>query len=71
MNAVAPGVIGKPNQVKTSPAHQLEASIKLRPMRRIGTVDECVGAYLFLASQEMAGFITGQIIEVSGGLQMP
>jgi 3-oxoacyl-[acyl-carrier protein] reductase len=40
-------------------------------MRRIGTVDECVGAYLFLASQEMAGFITGQVVEVNGGLQMP
>ena len=71
VNAIAPGVIGKPNQAKTQPAHQLEASIKLTPMRRIGTVDECVGAYLFLASSEMAGFITGQIIEVNGGLQMP
>jgi 3-oxoacyl-[acyl-carrier protein] reductase len=71
VNAIAPGVIGKPNQAKTQPAHQLEASIKLTPMRRIGTVEECVGAYLFLASSEMAGFITGQIIEVNGGLQMP
>jgi 3-oxoacyl-[acyl-carrier protein] reductase len=40
-------------------------------MRRIGTVQECVGAYLFLASEEMAAFITGQILEVNGGLQMP
>jgi 3-oxoacyl-[acyl-carrier protein] reductase len=71
VNAIAPGVIGKPNQSKTQPAHQLEASIKLTPMRRIGTIEECVGAYLFLASSEMAGFITGQIIEVNGGLQMP
>lgn len=71
VNAVAPGVIGKPDKLKTTPAHQLEASIKLTPMRRIGTVEECVGTYLFLASNEMAGFITGQIIEVNGGLQMP
>lgn len=71
VNAVAPGVIGKPDKLKTTPAHQLEASIRLTPMRRIGTVDECVGTYLFLASQEMAGFITGQIVEVNGGLQMP
>ena len=71
VNAVAPGVIGKPDKLKTTPAHQLEASIRLTPMRRIGTVDECVGAYLFLASQEMAGFITGQVVEVNGGLQMP
>lgn len=71
VNAVAPGVIGKPDKLKTTPAHQLEASIKLTPMRRIGAVEECVGAYLFLASNEMAGFITGQVVEVNGGLQMP
>jgi len=71
VNAIAPGVIGKPDKAKTTPSHQLEASIKLTPMRRIGTVEECVGAYLFLASSEMAGFITGQVIEVNGGLHMP
>jgi 3-oxoacyl-[acyl-carrier protein] reductase len=71
VNAVAPGVIGKPDRLKTMPAHQLEGAIRLTPMRRIGTVEECVGAYLFLASSEMAGFITGQVIEVNGGLQMP
>ena len=64
-------VNGKPDKSKTTPNHQLEASIKLTPMRRIGTVEECVGAYLFLASPEMAGFITGQVIEVNGGLHMP
>jgi 3-oxoacyl-[acyl-carrier protein] reductase len=71
VNAMAPGVIGKPDKASTTPAHQLEASIRLTPMRRIGTVEECVGAYLFLASGEMSGFITGQVVEVNGGLQMP
>ena len=71
VNAVAPGVIGKPTTNITQPSHQLEASIRLTPMRRIGTVEECVGTYLFLASTEMSGFITGQVIEVNGGLQMP
>jgi len=68
VNAVAPGVIGK---VEAMPTFQKEASIKLTPLRRIGSVEECVGAYLFLASNEMAGFITGQVVEVNGGLQMP
>lgn len=71
VNAVAPGVIGKPSTAKTQPGHQLEASIRLTPMRRIGTVEECVGTYLFLASAAMSGFITGQVIEVNGGLHMP
>ena len=71
VNAVSPGVIGKPTTNVTQPSHQLEASIRLTPMRRIGTVEECVGTYLYLASNQMSGFITGQVIEVNGGLHMP
>lgn len=71
MNAVAPGVIGKPNKEKSTPTHQLEASLKLTPMRRMGTVEECVGAYLYFASEELSSFVTGQVIEVNGGLLMP
>lgn len=71
VNAVAPGVIDKPNKAATTPAHQLEASLRATPMRRVGTVEECVGAYLYLASNTLSGFVTGQIIEVNGGLLMP
>ena len=41
------------------------------PMGRVGTPDDCVGAYLFLASQRLAGYVTGQVIEVNGGQLMP
>ena len=34
---------------------------------RMGRVDEAVGAYLFLASEE-SSFITGQEIRVDGGM---
>jgi 3-oxoacyl-[acyl-carrier protein] reductase len=71
VNAVAPGVIDKPNKNATTLSHQLEASLRQTPMRRTGTVEECVGAYLYLASQEMSAFVTGQILEVNGGLLMP
>jgi 3-oxoacyl-[acyl-carrier protein] reductase len=71
VNAVAPGVIDKPNKKATTPPHQLEVSLRLTPMRRMGTTEECVGAYLFLASGHLSGFVTGQIIEVNGGLLMP
>jgi 3-oxoacyl-[acyl-carrier protein] reductase len=71
VNAVAPGVIDKPNQSWVTPQHQIEASIKATPMRRTGTLDECVGAYLYLASNDMSSFVTGQIIEVNGGMLMP
>jgi 3-oxoacyl-[acyl-carrier protein] reductase len=71
VNAVAPGVIDKPNKDSSTPPHQIEASLRQTPMRRVGTVEECVGAYLYLASQDMSGFVTGQILEVNGGLLMP
>ncbi len=71
VNAVAPGVIDKPNKQLTTPQHQQETAVRMTPMRRVGTVEECVGAYLFLASPALAGFVTGQVIEVNGGLQMP
>jgi 3-oxoacyl-[acyl-carrier protein] reductase len=39
----------------------------LVPMQRAGTPDDVAGLVSFLAS-ERAGYITGQIIAVSGGL---
>jgi len=30
-----------------------------------------VGAYLFLASEELSGYVVGQIIEANGGQLMP
>ena len=71
VNAVAPGVIDTPiHDGHTSPAlfEQLRESI---PMRRLGRADECAGAILFLASEDLASYVTGQIIEVNGGSVMP
>jgi len=71
VNAVAPGVIGKPNIAATTSQSRQDKAIQMTPMRRVGTVEECVGAYLYLASGNLSGFVTGQVIEVNGGLQMP
>lgn len=71
VNAVAPGVIYTPFQERhTSP--ELLASFKgMIPLGRLGSPEDCVGAYLFLASERMSGFITGQVMEVNGGQLMP
>jgi len=45
----------------------METLIKTIPMGRVGTPEECVGTVLFLASDAMSGYVTGQIIEVNGG----
>ncbi len=66
VNVVAPGYIdtamtgGLPEGVR----QELTASI---PLKRIGTAGEVAAAVAFLASEE-AGYITGTVLNVSGGL---
>jgi 3-oxoacyl-[acyl-carrier protein] reductase len=71
VNAVAPGVIMTPFHERFSTPEMLEAMRKTIPMARLGGPVDCVGAYLFLASSQMSGYITGQTIEVNGGQYMP
>jgi len=71
VNAVAPGVIQTPFQDRFSTPAMLESFRAGIPMGRIGTPDECVGAFLYLASEQLSGYVTGQVIEVNGGQYMP
>ena len=71
VNAVAPGVIETDFHRKNSTPEQLAAAIKGIPLGRLGTSQECVGAFEFLADESMSGYITGQVIEVNGGQLMP
>lgn len=71
VNAVAPGIVATPFHDRYTSPEMLDAQRQSVPMGRVGTPDECVGAYLFLASPLLSGYITGQIIEVNGGQLMP
>jgi 3-oxoacyl-[acyl-carrier protein] reductase len=71
VNAVAPGVIATPFHERYSNADQMEAMRRTIPMGRVGTAEDCVGAYLFLASEALSGYVIGQILEVNGGQLMP
>jgi 3-oxoacyl-[acyl-carrier protein] reductase len=71
VNAVSPGVIMTPFHERYSTAEQLAAMQTTIPMDRLGTPDECAGAFLYLASEALSGYVTGQIIEVNGGQYMP
>jgi 3-oxoacyl-[acyl-carrier protein] reductase len=71
VNAVAPGFVRTSIHDRlTSPA-ALEAARQTIPLRRVAAPQECVGAYLFLADNSLSGYVTGQILEVSGGLSAP
>jgi 3-oxoacyl-[acyl-carrier protein] reductase len=71
VNAVSPGVIVTPFHDKFSTPEQLESMRLTIPMGRLGTVDECVGAFIYFASEKLSGYVTGQILEVNGGQFMP
>ena len=71
VNAVAPGVIDTPFHERYTNADQMRAMLATIPQGRVGTVADCVGAYLFLASPALSGYIVGQVIEVNGGQLMP
>lgn len=71
VNAVSPGVIVTPFHEKFSTPEQLETMRQTIPMGRLGTVDECIGAFLYFASERLSGYVTGQILEVNGGQFMP
>jgi 3-oxoacyl-[acyl-carrier protein] reductase len=71
VNGVAPGVITTPFHDRYSTPEGLEAIRKTIPAARLGTAEDCVGAYLFLASEMLSSYVVGQIIEVNGGQLMP
>jgi 3-oxoacyl-[acyl-carrier protein] reductase len=70
VNVVAPGFIITPFHDSTPQSVKDTAAAQI-PMKRLGTAEDCVGAYIFLASDSMSGYITGQIIDVNGGQLMP
>jgi 3-oxoacyl-[acyl-carrier protein] reductase len=70
VNTVAPGVIATPFHSKTPP-ERLAAMKDATVMRRVGVPEDCVGAFLFLASNELSGYVTGNIVHVNGGMYMP
>jgi 3-oxoacyl-[acyl-carrier protein] reductase len=68
VNAVAPGFIGTDMTGELDEA-QTRKMLERIPLNRMGSVDDVAHAVAFLAS-EQAGYITGETLNVNGGLYM-
>jgi 3-oxoacyl-[acyl-carrier protein] reductase len=67
-NVVAPGLVDT-DMTAAMPEQAREATLARVPLARMASVDEIAAAVAFLASDE-AGYITGAVIPVDGGLGM-
>jgi 3-oxoacyl-[acyl-carrier protein] reductase len=66
VNAIAPGFIA------TEMTHGLDSEelLKFIPLGRYGEAEEVAGLVRFLAADPAAGYITGQVINIDGGMVM-
>ncbi len=67
-NAMAPGFIETDMTEKMGP-DLIEKAVQAVPLKRMGTAEEIAAAVAFLCSSE-AGYITGAVLQVDGGLYM-
>ena len=68
VNAIAPGFISTP-MTDLLTEEQKKAILELIAMKRYGNVEEIAGVASFLAGKD-SSYVTGQVIEISGGLSM-
>jgi len=68
VNAVAPGFIASP-MTDRLPKDVKDGLLARVPLGRMGSGEEVAAAIVFLASEE-AGYITGTVLDVNGGMRM-
>ncbi|MBK1697551.1 SDR family NAD(P)-dependent oxidoreductase [Rhodovibrio salinarum] len=67
VNAVSPGTVDTHFHEVASTPQQLENAKGKIPMGRLGDPEDLTGSFLYLASETLSGYVTGQVIEVNGG----
>ncbi len=69
VNGIAPGVIATPYHERYSPPEVFQKFIATIPLGRAGTAEEIADVIVFLASPA-ARYMTGETVEVNGGMLM-
>jgi 3-oxoacyl-[acyl-carrier protein] reductase len=67
VNAIAPGIIDTPATLETFSEAERAAVVPTIPMKRLGQVEDLLGALQFLCTDASA-YVTGQTIVIDGGI---
>ncbi|MDH3544615.1 MAG: SDR family oxidoreductase [Desulfuromonadales bacterium] len=70
VNAISPGTIDTAFHEQFSSREKLNKTQATIPMQRLGVAQDCTGTALYLASNSLSGYVTGQVIEINGGQLM-
>ncbi|MDX1690027.1 MAG: SDR family oxidoreductase [Acidimicrobiia bacterium] len=70
VNAVAPGWTATPRRVAAGidPGH-VERAVTTMSLKKLGLPEDVAAAVVALASDRVSGHVTGQVIEVAGGME--
>ena len=68
VNTVAPGAIETP-MLRAHTTERQQGMAAATPLKRLGQPEEIAGAVVYLASAD-AGFITGSVMHINGGIRM-
>lgn len=68
VNVIAPGAIETP-MLRAHSAERKQGMAASTPLKRLGQPEEIASAIVYLASAD-AGFITGAVMQINGGLRM-
>jgi NAD(P)-dependent dehydrogenase (short-subunit alcohol dehydrogenase family) len=71
VNAVAPGPVWTPLIPSTMPAEKVEKFGQNSPFGRPAQPAELAPAYVFLAAQQDSSYITGSVMDLTGGKMLP
>ena len=68
VNVIAPGAIETP-MLRAHTSERKQGMAAATPLKRLGHPEEIAGAIVYLASAD-AGFITGSVMHINGGIRM-
>jgi NAD(P)-dependent dehydrogenase (short-subunit alcohol dehydrogenase family) len=71
VNAVAPGPVWTPLIPSTMPEQKVKEFGKQGAMERPAQPAELAPAYVFLAAQQESSYITGSVLDLTGGKMLP